>query len=123
MTTDISKLLNNFNQQHISKHLNLMTETERQALLNDIEQIDFGQIANLYESYRSGLKAEKKKKAARATPKDKPADTNTDKISFKNKIEPPEGCPQSDASNPNTKYCHDVCKELDECPVYQDAIE
>jgi len=39
-----------------------MTETERQALLNDIEQIDFGQIANLYESYRSGLKAEKKKK-------------------------------------------------------------
>jgi len=61
MNAEISKLLATYKQEHIIRHLDLITATERQTLLHDIEQIDFEQIANLYESYRSGLKAEKKK--------------------------------------------------------------
>ena len=62
MTADINRLLSTYNQEHISSHLDLMTDTERQALLRDIEQIDFEQTAGLYESYRLKLNAGEKKK-------------------------------------------------------------
>lgn len=62
MNADIPQRLINFNQEHILKHLDLVSNTEKQALFRDIEQIDLAQLANLYESYRLMHKVEKRKK-------------------------------------------------------------
>ena len=62
MAADITKLLNIYNQEHLLRHLDLLTDSGQQVLLRDIEQIDFRQTTNLYAAYRSLLNAESEKK-------------------------------------------------------------
>lgn len=44
------KLLNEYGQNHIANLLNKIDEAKKQELINQINQIDFHQITELYEN-------------------------------------------------------------------------
>ncbi len=53
MESELYRRLREFGQEHVIIHLEKMSGAERQPLLQDLAQIDLGQIAELYDFYRS----------------------------------------------------------------------
>ncbi|MCP4715564.1 MAG: UDPGP type 1 family protein [Deltaproteobacteria bacterium] len=56
MDSNIKALLLQHKQEHLLEHLELLNETERRELLDDIAEINFLQVRQLYDSYRGSSK-------------------------------------------------------------------
>ena len=53
---DIIQLLKTYNQEHIIKLLNKLEEKQKDDLIEQINKIDFHQIAELYENTKKEIK-------------------------------------------------------------------
>lgn len=53
------EILEKYNQHHIIEHQKKLNETDKEKLINQIKEIDFEEITNLYENTK--IKREKKK--------------------------------------------------------------
>jgi len=59
---EISELLIKNGQAHILEHLDLMTVAEKDALMKDLEQVDFKLLNRLFETYKKASVSKKEKK-------------------------------------------------------------
>lgn len=60
-TQDIIDMLKTYNQEHIIKLLNTLDEVKKEELLNQIQNIDFHQIMELYDNTKKEIEIKDKK--------------------------------------------------------------
>ena len=63
---EIIKLLKEYNQEHIIELLNKLNEEQKEELIEQLKNIDFHQIAELYENAKKEIELKENKSTTRS---------------------------------------------------------